>query len=418
MTESVYEGNCLEILDLLPENSVDLVYLDPPFFTQKVHRLKTRDGRSDFGFSDKWDSDVSYADFISGCLTKLHSKLKTTGSVFFHCDKSASHIIRILLDKVFGAENFQSEIIWYFRRWSNSKRGLLNCHQTIFFYSKDATFKFNPKLQEYSPSTNVDQIMQRRSRDERNKSVYARNEKGEVLLNGAKEGVPLSDVWEIPFLNPKAGERVGYPTQKPVVLLKRIIELVTDPGDTVLDPFCGSGTTLVAARILGRDAIGIDESSRAVQLTLRRLEKPTVTESRLLQIGRDAYKTHHADAARHLAGIGYTPVHRNKGIDGILKQEINGLPVFLRVQRKSETQYTAALSLVKATRKMGKPVLVVVTTEDDLIPFAEMENVRFVRSLRYSLHELLSAMCRSISPTSSTYQLPTSRPHSEIRGPG
>ena len=85
---------------------------------------------------------------------------------------------------------------------------------------------------------------------------------------------PLGDVWEIPFLNPKAKERVGYPTQKPVLLLERIIKLTTSPGDVVLDPFCGSGTTLVAAEALGRHPIGIDISSEAIELTRERLRKP------------------------------------------------------------------------------------------------------------------------------------------------
>ena len=123
----------------------------------------------------------------------------------------------------------------------------------------------------------VDQIMQKRIRDSRNKAVYARDENGLILGNGRKKGVPLSDVWEIPFLNPKAKERVGFPTQKPVHLLRQIIELVTDEGDLVVDPFCGSGTTLVAAQLLNRKSIGIDTSKEAVQLTRKRLKDCVVT---------------------------------------------------------------------------------------------------------------------------------------------
>ena len=94
------------------------------------------------------------------------------------------------------------------------------------------------------------------------------------MSNGAKRGVPLSDVWDIPFLNPKAKERTGYPTQKPLLLLERIIGLATNEGDCVLDPFCGSGTTLVAAQSLNRAALGIDVSEDAVELTKKRLEDP------------------------------------------------------------------------------------------------------------------------------------------------
>lgn len=392
MMQEVYKGDCLEILDLIPNTSVDLIYLDPPFFSQKTHRMGTRDGTRTFSFSDVWDNPNSYTEFIGARLTKLHSKLSRTGSIFFHCDRSASHMIRVLLDRVFGAEHFQSEIVWYFRRWSNAKRGLLNSHQKILFYSKTKTFKFNPIFQDYSSATNVEQIMQKRARDRRNKSVYARDQNGDIAFSGTKKGVPLSDVWEIPFLNPTAKERVGFPTQKPVLLLNRIIELVTDPGDVVLDPFCGSGTTLVASKILGRQAIGIDQSGHAVDLTKSRLQQPVVTTSRLLKLGRHAYTTHDSMAAKHLGGVDYTPVHRNKGIDGILKREADGVPVFVRVQRDSETRYTAALSLIKATKDKGRAVLVVITTGGDLVSGLEVEGVHFVQSLESSLCDLFSSI--------------------------
>ena len=184
-----------------------------------------------------------------------------------HCDRSASHYLRIALDEVFGAGNFQSEIVWFYRRWSNAKKGLLNAHQVIFFYSKTKDFKFNPVYTDYSPTTNLDQIFQKRKRDPNGKTTYKTLENGDIELVDEKKGVPLSDVWDIPYLNPKAKERVGYPTQKPILLLDRIIELVTDENDTVLDPFCGSGTTLVAAQFLNRKYIGIDLSRQAIELS-------------------------------------------------------------------------------------------------------------------------------------------------------
>ena len=305
-------GDCLDILGGMQRKSADLVYVDPPFFTQRPHRLSTRDGNEWFSFSDIWDSDNAYANFIYQRTCLARDILKDSGSLFFHCDRSASHIVRMVLDKVFGSECFQSEIIWSFRRWSNSKKGLLSSHQTIFFYSKTSKFKFNTIYQEYSPSTNIDQIMQKRVRDNRNKTVYMRDEKGEIITNGSKKGVPLSDVWDIPFLNPKARERVGYPTQKPILLMRRIVELVTDEGDLVVDPFCGSGSTLVAAKSLNRDSIGIDISESAIKLTQDRLSNPTITESSLLRKGRDSYDLHSSEAATHLFGIEYTPIHRKQ----------------------------------------------------------------------------------------------------------
>lgn len=388
----VHVGDCLTVLDrAVAPGSVDLAYLDPPFFTQNRQLLKTRHGDETFEFEDRWDNIASYSNFITDRLVKVRSKLKPTGSVFFHCDRSASHIVRLLLDRTFGTVNFQSEIIWHFRRWSNARQGLLNSHQTIYFYSRGRGFKFNASYEEYSPTTNVDQIMQKRVRDERGKSVYARTAEGTTVTNGAKKGVPLSDVWEIPFLNPKARERVGYPTQKPVILLKRIVELTTQPGDMILDPFCGSGTSLVAAKILDRNAVGIDVSADAVRLTQERLSNPIVTGSSVLAKGRSAYDTHDREAALHLAAIDYVPVQRNRGIDGVLRHEVDGRPVLVRVQRNSETLEEAATAIVRASAGKGECLMVVVVTKDDhdLIPMAAIENLRFVKSTQLSLSELV-----------------------------
>jgi site-specific DNA-methyltransferase (adenine-specific) len=295
-----------------------------------------------------------------------------------------------MLDSIFSPENFQSEIIWSFKRWSNSKKGLLPSHQTIFFYSKTANFKFNTFYQEYSPSTNVDQIMQKRSRDTRNKSVYARSESGEIINGGKKKGVPLSDVWEIPFLNPKAKERVGYPTQKPVILMNQIIKLVTDEGDVVLDPFCGSGTTLLSAQLLNRRSIGIDVSEEAIELTKSRLENPIVTSSALLEKGADSYRQHASEASNHLTGINYVPVHRNKGIDGLLADEIDELPAFIRVQREVETLQETVSLLQKATKNKGECKLVVVVTRDGVLRQNYPDNIFFIQSVASSLSSILA----------------------------
>src|SRR5699024_5457821 len=137
----------------------------------------------------------------------------------------------------------------------------------------------------------LDQILQERVRTKDNKTVYKLDSSGNPVLGKEKQGVPLGDVWDIPYLNPKAKERVGYPTQKPILLLERIINISTDKDDIVLDPFCGSGTTLVAAKLLGRNYIGIDKSKDAIEITMERLTKPLKTESNLLNLGIEKYKT-------------------------------------------------------------------------------------------------------------------------------
>jgi site-specific DNA-methyltransferase (adenine-specific) len=216
---------------------------------------------------------------------------------------------------------------------------LLPGHQSIFFYSKTAAFKFNQIYEEYSPSTNVDQILQLRSKDKRNKSVYQKDSGGQVILAKAKKGVPLGDVWDIPYLNPKAKERVSYPTQKPVLLMEKIISLVTDKGDSVLDPFCGSGSTLVAASLLKRNGIGIDVSADAVALTLERLKSPVKTSSKLLEKGRDSYKNLNKEVQSAIHSVGAVAVQRNKGIDGLLTTDAGIVPIKVVIEgEKAELQ--------------------------------------------------------------------------------
>ncbi|HQZ26004.1 MAG TPA: site-specific DNA-methyltransferase, partial [Flavobacterium sp.] len=191
-TNKIYHGNCVEKLQEMEVNKVDLVYFDPPFFTQKKHSLTSRDNSKVYEFDDKFESLEEYLKLIEDTLTQCKKVLKNTGSVFLHCDKTASHNIRTILDKVFGRENFQSEIVWSYKRWSNSKKGLLNAHQIIFFYSKTKDFKFNTIYTDYSATTNIDQILQDREKNEFNKSTYKRNTNGSIVLGKEKKGVPLS----------------------------------------------------------------------------------------------------------------------------------------------------------------------------------------------------------------------------------
>ena len=358
----------------IEKNSIDLIYLDPPFFTEKTHKLKTKDRSKEFSFYDVWGSDRAYGEFLFARVEQMKKLIKDTGAIFVHCDKSGEHIVRAILDNIFGPENFQSEIIWSYKRWSNSRKGLLPSHQNIYFYSKTKDFKFNTILTPYSETTNIDQILQLRTRDEDNKSVYDIDEHGNFKHGKEKSGVPLSDVWEIPYLNPKARERVGYPTQKPLPLLERIIELVTDPDDLILDPFCGSGTTCVAAKLAGRNYVGIDESRDAVELTTSRLLNPIKTESNLLKNGRDSYNQSDKEALGLLLGISYHAVQRNKGIDAILVEQFEGTPVLVRVQKSNETLFEAAKHLLKAKETKLSKLVILIQTQENLL-FDELDSV-------------------------------------------
>ena len=366
---SIIQGDALNILKEINKTSVDLIYLDPPFFSQDKHCLISNNN-VEYSFDDKWSDMDAYLHFIQIRLIECKRILKDTGSIFLHCDRNASHYLKVLMDKLFGMDNFQSEIIWSYKRWSNSKKGLLNNHQVIFFYSKTKNFKFNKIYTDYSETTNIDQILQERIRNEKGKAAYKLDNDGNVVIGQSKKGVPLSDVWEIPFLNPKAKERVGYPTQKPIILLEQIIKLVTDEDDLVVDPFMGSGTTAVAAKMLNRKYIGIDQSQAAVTLANERLNSLIKTESCLLKKGKAAYRNLSEKQINILQCLNAVPVQRNSGIDGFLKDYISNRPVSIKIQREDERFDEAVSKLSKASKAKQCSFMILIRTHvDTLNPF-------------------------------------------------
>lgn len=364
---SIFKGDCLDVLPKLEAEKVDLIYLDPPFFTDRVHEGISRDDDSSvLSFKDIWESSSEYSQYMFERILKCKAILKDTGSIFVHCDRHSAHILRNILDVVFGDDNFQSEIIWTYKRWSNAKKGLLNQHQTILFYSKTKEFKWNKKYTDYSPTTNVDQILQKRVRNSKGQTEYARDEAGNIIYGETKKGVPLGDVWEIPFLNPKAKERTGYPTQKPLVLLERIIKLTTNKGDLVLDPFCGSGTTLVAAKLLERKYIGIDLSEEAIKITKNRLDTPIKTTSHLLKKGIKSYINQDPWVDLYLKLFEHTRVQRNKGIDALLKGDIPN-NIFLKVQKEDESLVDSYNLMYEALKKRKNSTGILIQTKEDLL---------------------------------------------------
>jgi len=388
---SIIHGNCTETVKGFASKSFDLIYFDPPFFTQKSHTLANRDNSKTYEFEDKFDSLKSYLELIEKILIESKRLLKDTGSIFLHCDKIASHNIRTVLDNVFGRDNFQSEIVWSYKRWSNAKKGLLNSHQIIFFYSRTADFKFNTIFKEYSSTTNLDQILQERERSSNGKSTYKRDESGNIILGKEKKGVPLSDVWDIPYLNPKAKERTGYPTQKPVLLLNQILKIATDEGDVVLDPFCGSGTTCVSAKFLNRNYIGIDISKDAVDLAKSRLDEMKITESNLFNKGAHDYLEKNEKELAILSTLNAFPVQRNSGIDGFLKEYLHSMPVPVKIQAESETLEDAIKKLERASKGKGYSMKIVIQTREGEFSrlFGLETDVQIIKSLDLQATELM-----------------------------
>ncbi len=399
MINEILHGDCLKILKDVPDNHVDLVYLDPPFFSQSDHALKSRK-LTEYKFKDTWPSLDAYIDYLGLRLEEIYRVMKRDCAVFVHCDRNASHRIRMLLDQIFGFDRFVSEIIWTYRRWSNSKNSLLGSHQTIFMYSKTENYKFNRIFQDYSESTNLDQILQRRERNQHGKAVYAKDSSGNVVLHGPKKGVPLSDTWDIPYLNPKARERCGYPTQKPLLLLERIVMLASNKDDLILDPFCGSGTTLVAAKLLNRNYIGIDSYSEAVELSRKRIENPIRSDSRLLRTGRATYKNLPREIINILHQLPVKLVQRNRGFDAIHNEFINGKPVVLRVQRKGENLADAAGKLQRAGKTKDAALMILVRTESegqqqslfDMFP----EDVQVIDSLEVAVQSKMESILHQL----------------------
>lgn len=358
-------GDALDILGTIAENTADMIYLDPPFYTQEKQRMVSSKNSKEYIFDDTWKDMDDYLYYMKKRLVQCRRVLKETGSIFVHCDRNASHYLKVLMDKIFGISNFQSEIIWSYKRWSNSKKGLLNNHQVILFYSKTSQFKFNRIYTEYSETTNIDQILQERARNKNGKAVYKYNADGEIVIGQSKKGVPLSDVWEIPYLNPKAKERVGYPTQKPILLLEQILRLVTDEGDFIIDPFMGSGTTVVAAKMLNRKYLGIDISPDAVALANKRLESLIKTESFLLKKGKKAYRNlsdSQMDILKHFNAV---PVQRNSGIDGFLKEYIDGKPISIKIQKEDETLEDALKKMIKSGASKNCCFMILIRTHID-----------------------------------------------------
>jgi len=274
MTNCLQRDDCLHALDGISAASVQLIYLDPPFNTQR--RRKTRTST----YEDAFGSAADYIDYMRPRVEHLHRILAPHGSLFFHCDWRTSHHVRVMLDQVFGVESpsqppirtskkhvagvFVNEIIWHYGLGaSQMRRQLLTKHDMIFWYASGPKFTFNLIRDEPTEA-----MLAKYRHTDQNGNRFMLSYGKRYLFKGGK---PLDDVWDIPAIAPTSGERVGYPTQKPLALLQRIIRLASNAGETVLDPFCGSGTTLVAAKHLGRNWIGIDANPQAIKLAETRL---------------------------------------------------------------------------------------------------------------------------------------------------
>jgi DNA modification methylase len=245
------EGDALACARCVADGALDLIYADPPFCGGRERRLP-----GGAGFPDRGPGEMgAYLDWLRPRLAEMRDRLAATGSLFVHLDWHAVHEVKLELDRLFGRERFVNEIVWSYRTGGTGRRHLARKHDTILFYARGPAYKFHRVLERSSLAHRYGFA---------NAAVRV-DERGPYRMTG------LRDVWEIPALRGNSPERVAFPTQKPLALLRRIVALTTDPGDRVADFFCGSGTALVAAVETGRLAIGADLSRAALGLAAARL---------------------------------------------------------------------------------------------------------------------------------------------------
>ncbi len=297
----LYYGDCLDWMRQWDAECVDLIYLDPPFNSAAKYNVLFADepagGKAQYrAFNDTWHWDdaaveryeafenalakpardtivglrqilgksgmLAYLTYMAERLIEMRRLLKPTGSLYLHCDPTASHYLKIVMDAIFGKKNFRNELVWSYRRWPAKQQNFQRMHDVIFRYSKTDKVIWNQLYEPLAEST--------LKRFGGKQIVSAINEDGQrdpsVTSDEKSMGPPMRDVWNIGIIAPAAKERLGYPTQKPLALLERIIKASSNEGDIVLDPFCGCGTSIDAARRLNRRWAGIDISSFAIDL--------------------------------------------------------------------------------------------------------------------------------------------------------
>jgi len=326
-TRIIYCGDCLDQLRKLPDGCVDLVYIDPPFNSNRNYEVFWGETREKRAFEDRHASTAAYIDYMRPRCVELARVLKKTGSFYYHCDDHASHYVKVMLDQIFGENAFTNEIVWQRTGAHNDAKRWPVLFDSIFFYTP-GNYTWNPQ---YTPQTPEDVAKRYRHRDadgrryrlgpmdapegggmaailpstgkprgwytwkgydppqrgwryspetmaelDRQGRIHYPKDKSKRLARklylDESKGALLGNVWtDIPPLQASSAERLGYPTQKPLQLLERIIKASSNPNDIVLDAFCGCGTALVAAQNLGRQWIGIDISPTACRVMGKRL---------------------------------------------------------------------------------------------------------------------------------------------------
>ena len=337
-TRVIYCGDNLDQLRKLPDGCVDLIYIDPPFNSNRNYEVFWGETKEKRSFEDRHESTKAYIEYMRPRCVELHRVLKKTGSFYYHCDWHASHYVKVMLDQIFGENNFVNEVVWKRQTSHNdAKQGSRHfgrLHDTIFLYVRSDEYTWNHLYGPLDPSyveshySQMDETGRRfqwgdlrapggaaPSKGNPHYKVlgvdgywrYSQERMEQFIREGRvaippkgktprfkryldeSKGLPVGSVWDdINPINSQAKESLGYPTQKPLPLLERIINTSSKENDVVLDAFCGCGTALVAAQKLKRQWIGIDISPTACRVMAQRLKKDCglKEDEALQQIGR------------------------------------------------------------------------------------------------------------------------------------
>lgn len=522
-----YGDNLFILREYIPDESIDLIYLDPPFNSQRTYNVlfKYESGAESeaqiAAFDDTWHwnaaAEETYHDLVTAApdrvsqmiaalrqfigpsqmlaylvmmaarLVELHRVLKLTGSLYLHCDPTASHYLKIILDTIFDASNFRNEIIWERSVPKGlTSRKLPQNHDVLLAYQKTESVYWNNQAiyKPYDPHDLPEKTAQKYRHVDENGRQYRlsslinpnpnrpnltyeflgvtrvwrwtkeRMEKayreGRVVQTKSgnvpqykryldeQPGIPLGDVWsDIPPINSRAAERLGYPTQKPLALLERIIETSSNPGDVVLDPFCGCGTTVAAAQKLGRRWIGIDITHLSIALMKYRLQEmfpdakfQIVGEPKSVQSARQlaqddrfqfewwALSLVKARPSGGEQGSKQGKKGADRGIDGVITfiDDASGKPKRILVQVKSGKVSSSQIrDLVGTVKREGAAMGFFIsleaptrdmTTEAVSAGFYQSPgwNQRFPAIQILTIEELLRGVMPQLPPTSMTFK--------------
>ncbi len=271
----ILEGSVEQTLAQLPkEQKFQLIYCDPPFYSRKVQVADRA------AFSDRWPSLDEYLQSMAATVRAMAVRVAPNGYFALHCDHHASHYLKVMGDRIFGYENFRNEIVWHYKgRRQPAVQRVNSKHDVILVWARSSLSRMAPLAEEVNREAYIKMKRKRVFTDENGREwIWGHNGRGRshayriFIDDVVKRGLPIDDVWDIPIIGITSKERLGFPTQKPLALLLRLVELLTSPGDWIADFMAGSGTLGEAGLKLNCNVVLGDRNAEAIRVMKMRLE--------------------------------------------------------------------------------------------------------------------------------------------------